>query len=187
MNLPKGFDCSLSKKRYVLSMLTRLTVQSSHGILRAGERTLRCAIGKNGTSAYKHEGDLCTPLGVFPLRVGLYRPDRVTPPPSSLLMLPLSPYDGWCDDASHPDYNQQVKLPFNARHEKLWRDDNVYDVIIPLGYNDAPVVAGAGSAIFFHLAHEDYRGTEGCVAISRDDMLWLLPQLSAETMMEIVG
>lgn len=187
MNLRLASHCVLQRKRYVFWMLSRVTVQSSQGILLAGERRLRCAIGKNGVSAHKHEGDNCTPLGAFPLRAGLYRPDRVTPPPSSLLMLPLSPYDGWCDEAGHPDYNQQVKLPFDARHEKLWRDDHVYDVIIPLGYNDAPVVAGAGSAIFFHLAHEDYRGTEGCVAIVREDMLWLLPQLSAQTIMEIVG
>lgn len=151
-----------------------------------GLPAMRCAMGKAGLTQNKREGDNCTPAGTFPLRGILYRPDRVSLPEIKLLALPISPYDGWCDDALHEDYNRHIKLPHPARHEQLWRDDHVYDIIIPLGYNDDPVVSGKGSAIFFHLAHEDYRGTEGCVAISRDDMLALLGLLEVGAVMEIV-
>lgn len=144
-----------------------------------------CAIGRAGLTAAKREGDLATPIGRFALRMCYFRPDRVRPPKTGLQTIALSPFDGWCDDAAHPEYNQHVKLPFEGRHEKLWRDDHVYDVIIPLGYNDDPVVPGKGSAIFMHLAHDDYRGTEGCIALQISDMLALLPQLTSETVMVI--
>jgi L,D-peptidoglycan transpeptidase YkuD (ErfK/YbiS/YcfS/YnhG family) len=165
-------------------MLQEIHVKNGHVRWDNGGNA-RAAIGRGGLAHDKREGDLATPIGNFPLRLCYFRPDRVVPPQTGLTLIPLSPYDGWCDDVAHTDYNQHVKLPFAGRHEQLWREDTVYDIIIPLGYNDAPIVPGKGSAIFFHLAHEDYRGTEGCVAIARADMLALLPQLSAQTVMVI--
>lgn len=148
----------------------------------AGKAPIRAAIGKAGLADDKHEGDNKTPIGSFPVRELWYRPDRVTLPEGLRLnMRAITPEDGWCDDASHPDYNQHVKLPHPARHEKLWRDDHAYDLMIPLGYNDENIVPGKGSAIFWHLAHADWRGTEGCVAITRDDMLTLLPLIDVNT------
>lgn len=144
----------------------------------------RCAVGPAGFSASKREGDGATPVGVFPLRSGFYRPDRVTLPATALPMQPLTPALGWCDDPAHPAYNTLVTLPFAASHERLWREDHVYDIVIPLGYNDGgagPIQLGAGSAIFFHLAHPDFRPTEGCIAIAQADMLQLLPQLTPDT------
>ena len=81
---------------------------------------------------------------------------------------------GWCDDMGHPDYNRRVALPFPASHERLWREDHVYDLIVVLGYNDDPVIPEKGSAIFLHLAREDFSPTEGCIACARDDLLALL-------------
>ena len=81
---------------------------------------------------------------------------------------------GWCDDPAHPDYNRQVVLPFAASHEELWREDQIYDLVVVLGYNDDPVIPGKGSAIFLHLAREDFSPTEGCVACARTDLLDLL-------------
>lgn len=115
-----------------------------------------CRIGRGGIAApgTKREGDLKTPTGRFALRGCYYRPDRISPPPvTALPLVALTPTDGWCDDVAHPLYNQPVKLPFAARHETLWRADHVYDLIIPLGYNDgidSPIIPGAGSAIFLH-------------------------------------
>jgi len=83
---------------------------------------------------------------------------------------PIAPLDGWCDDPAHRAYNRQVRLPFDASHEVLWRDDHVYDVIGVLGWNDDPVERGRGSAIFLHLAREDGRPTEGCVALAPRDL-----------------
>lgn len=147
-------------------------------------RMWACRIGRAGVAApgEKREGDLMTPSGNFSLRGCYYRPDRVTPPPvTALPLIALTPADGWCDDPAHPLYNQPVKLPFEGRHEKLWREDSVYDLIIPLGYNDGPIVPGAGSAIFLHLMRTDGVGTEGCVAIGRADLLELLAAVTAET------
>ena len=104
----------------------------------------------------------------------LYRADRVRRPVASVPVEPLAPQDGWCDDPAHQDYNRAVSLPHNARCEELWRQDSVYDVIGVLGWNDAPVVAGRGSAIFLHVARPNYAPTEGCVALECADLVRLL-------------
>ena len=137
------------------------------------EHSVRCAIGKGGVrpASDKREGDGASPLGIWPIRYVFYRPDRLSPPETALKLVPLSPDDGWCDDPMSAQYNQYVKLPFAPSHEKLWRDDHVYDVIVILGHNDDPAVSGMGSAIFMHLARADYSGTEGCVAVALPDML----------------
>lgn len=144
--------------------------------LEAGGKGYACTIGRGGIAApgEKREGDLKTPTGSFPLRCCYYRADRMAPPHTALPLIALTPEMGWCDDPAHPLYNQPVKLPFAARHEKLWRDDHVYDIIVPLGYNDESIVPGAGSAIFMHLMREDGVGTEGCIALKRDDLQELL-------------
>jgi L,D-peptidoglycan transpeptidase YkuD (ErfK/YbiS/YcfS/YnhG family) len=87
---------------------------------------------------------------------------------------PLAEDDGWCDAPDDPAYNQPVRLPYPASAERLWCDDRVYDLIVVLGYNDDPVVPGAGSAIFLHLARPDYAPTQGCIALAATDLLHLL-------------
>lgn len=140
-----------------------------------------CTVGRAGITTDKREGDLKTPIGSFALRGLYYRPDRMEKPITALPVTALTQQDGWCDDPSHPEYNKPVKLPFAARHEKLWREDHVYDLIIPLGYNDEEIVPGRGSAIFLHLMRPDGLGTEGCIALKLEDLQKLLPRLSAHT------
>lgn len=146
-----------------------------------------CALGKGGVTAAseKKEGDLCSPAGVWRLRYVFYRPDRLEAPDTVLPVVALTPDDGWCDDSTHPDYNRHVRLPFAAGHETLWREDHVYDLIGVLGHNDDPPVPGRGSAIFLHLAREDYGGTEGCVALSLPHLLTLLKSAETDTFIEI--
>ncbi|MEM7766023.1 MAG: L,D-transpeptidase family protein [Pseudomonadota bacterium] len=148
---------------------------------------MRCAIGKAGIVSpdTKREGDGTSPRGTWPMRHVLYRPDRETPPETGLECIPLSPHDGWCDDPANPLYNRPVSLPFSASHEKLWRDDAIYDLIVVLGHNDDPVIPGNGSAIFFHLARPDYSPTEGCVALSRPDFLTVLALCGPGSTLEI--
>lgn len=143
-------------------------------ILRWRGRHFACAIGRGGVRTDKREGDGATPAGRFPLRRVLYRPDRMAPPRSLLPMTPLSPRDGWCDDPAHPLYNRPLRLPHEARYEELWRADRVYDLIVILGHNDAPVVPGLGSAVFLHVAQPDYAPTAGCVAVAAGDLLTIL-------------
>ena len=133
-----------------------------------------CAIGRGGVTQDKREGDGATPLGRWPLREVLYRPDRLAAPETALGVQPLSPDMGWCDDPEHPDYNRLIRRPSSARHETLWRHDRVYDVIVVLGYNDSPVVPGLGSAIFLHVARPRFEPTEGCVALRQADLLGYL-------------
>ena len=164
-----------------------LIVQS--GILRVGKREYRCVLGRGGVipADKKREGDGCTPIGAWPLRACWYRPDRLTAPTTLLPLHTIQPDDGWCDDPAHALYNQHVTPPFPASHETLWREDHAYDLIIPLGYNDNPITPGKGSAIFLHVAQPDYPPTEGCVALSLEDLLALLPELSVESVLEIRG
>jgi L,D-peptidoglycan transpeptidase YkuD (ErfK/YbiS/YcfS/YnhG family) len=141
-----------------------------------GERRLRCALGRSGIVRVKREGDGGTPAGAWPMRELLYRADRLARPATALPARAILPDDGWCDAAADPAYNRPVRLPHPASAESLWRRDRIYDLIVPLGYNDAPVRPGAGSAIFLHLARRSFAPTAGCVALSRRDLLAVLAE-----------
>jgi len=167
--------------------LTVLRVDSSNNVLHAFGDSIACSIGKTGViaAADKREGDGKSPLGCWPVRAALLRPGRVTLP--GMMMLPwrwIRPQDGWSDDPADPAYNRPVAHPHGFSAEKLWRDDGLYDVIIVLGHNDAPPVAGLGSAVFLHCRREE-RPTLGCIAIDRDRLINLLPRLTPADVVEI--
>jgi L,D-peptidoglycan transpeptidase YkuD (ErfK/YbiS/YcfS/YnhG family) len=122
----------------------------------------------------KREGDGATPVGCWPLRCVFYRPDRLACPSTRLATAALAENAGWCDDPADAAYNRPVTLPYRGRHERLWREDDLYDVIVPLGYNDAPVSPGRGSAIFLHVAAAGFAPTEGCIALALPDLLAVL-------------
>ncbi len=162
-------------------------IATSDGFLRGPGVAFRCALGKGGImpACDKREGDGASPAGIWQMKRLFYRPDRIDKPRSGLPCIALKPHDAWCDAPQHPLYNRPVTRPFAASHERLWRDDHIYDVIVELSHNDNPVVPDLGSAIFFHLAHDDYRPTQGCVAISQPDMADLLGLASIGTELEI--
>ncbi len=166
-----------------MSPLAQVTVRGQ--VLIADGKEYECRIGRGGAKADKREGDLATPIGTFPMRWCYYRADKCPAPQTSLPLMEITANDGWCDDAKHAWYNQPVALPFEGSHEKLYRDDDIYDLVIPLGYNDDPVQTGKGSAIFLHIMRPDGVGTEGCVALKRDDLVALLPRFSTKTMVVI--
>jgi L,D-peptidoglycan transpeptidase YkuD (ErfK/YbiS/YcfS/YnhG family) len=134
----------------------------------------RAVCGRGGVRADKREGDGASPEGTFPLLYGFYRADRIARPVSGLTMTALQPDDGWVDDRKDPNYNQLVKLPYSASHEEMWMAEGLYDLVIVIGYNTDPVVPGRGSAIFLHVAREDFSPTAGCIAIARDVLVRLL-------------
>lgn len=158
------------------------------GRLEAAGRVLRCALGRAGViaAADKREGDGATPLGRRALREVLYRPDRTAAPATALPVRALAPADGWSDDPADPLYNRFVPLPHPFRHERLWREDGLYDLLVVLGWNDDPPTPGRGSAIFLHCAAPDLAPTEGCVALPRDALSALLPRLGPGDALEIV-
>lgn len=170
-------------------MLERLVVE--RGVLHAEGEQYPCALGKGGIlpPGRKREGDGATPAGSYRLRECWVRADRVRPLPETALPLRLiTARDGWCDDPAHPLYNRHFVIPADpapASFEQLWREDEAYDLIVPLGYNDAPIIPGKGSAIFLHVAKQGYPPTEGCVALAKEDLLRLLPVLSPHTVLDI--
>jgi L,D-peptidoglycan transpeptidase YkuD (ErfK/YbiS/YcfS/YnhG family) len=137
---------------------------------------VRAAFGKGGLKpvADKREGDGSSPIGVWPLRQVLWRPDKGPAPITDLPVAPIARDDGWCDAPGDANYNRPVKLPYPASAEAMWREDDLYDLVVILGHNDDPVVPGMGSAIFLHIARPDHGPTAGCVALGRGDLEDLL-------------
>lgn len=143
-------------------------------------RTYRCAIGRSGIVTKKQEGDGGTPIGRFGVSALLYRADRLAAPATRLPVAPVGPADGWCDAPGDPRYNEWVRLPYPARHETLWRDDGLYDLVGISTYNTDPVVDAAGSAIFIHVAGPGLAPTEGCIAFDINDLLRILKEFGPD-------
>jgi len=158
-----------------------IIVNTSSRIVQFGDKIHPCRIGRQGAIANIEgkEGDEKTPLGHYSLRFGLYRADRLPVPKSHLTFRPLRQDDGWCDDPRNDAYNRFIRLPYAASHEKLWREDGAYDVILVMSHNDNPPEPGLGSAVFIHIAQYDNRETLGCIALAPEVMIKLLPHLQA--------
>lgn len=149
----------------------------------------RCVFGRSGLVAaeLKREGDGATPAGVWPMRRVFFRPDRIQAPVSRLPVIAIAPDMGWCDDPASPAYNTLVTLPCLASHERMRRDDRLYDLVVELGYNDAPAIAGRGSAIFLHVASPDWTPTEGCVATDLSSLQRIVLAAGPDDSLAIVG
>lgn len=150
-----------------------LSQAAKRGHVAFGPLRLRCALGRSGISAIKREGDGATPRGRLPLRAVLYR-SKDTRPRVAFRLSTIRRRDGWCDDPQDRNYNRPVRLPYRASAEHLWRADGLYDIVVVLGYNDVPRVRNRGSAIFMHVARENFEPTEGCIALSARDLRRLL-------------
>lgn len=155
------------------------------GVLLAAGRAIPVALGRTGISPDKREGDGRTPAGHWRIVALLYRPDAGPRPRTRLPCRPLARDDGWCDAPGHRRYNRPVKLPFAASHERLWREDALYDLVLVLDHNQRPRIAGRGSAVFIHLARPGFAATEGCVALRRGDLLRLLARLAPGARLEV--
>jgi L,D-peptidoglycan transpeptidase YkuD (ErfK/YbiS/YcfS/YnhG family) len=181
------------KTREVWKMLNLIDVKrhpdgiKHHGLLSFANKDIPCCLGRSGITAQKKEGDGATPIGTFRLLYGFFRKDRLNRPITQLPISHICKEDGWCDEASSPNYNTLVTLPFNHSHEKMMRDDRLYDICIVLDYNINPKTRYRGSAIFFHLTSSQRKPTEGCVAIDPEDMRLLLPFIDNKTRMRIHG
>lgn len=147
--------------------------------------SLFCVFGRDGVTKDKVEGDWKTPIGTFPIKKIFYRKDKIPNLETQIECIPLSPDDAWCDDTGKEEYNTFIKLPFDGSYENLWRDDDMYDVIIVIGYNDNPIIKEKGSAIFIHIAKENMEYTKGCLAIKKEDMLTLIKNITLNSEIEI--
>ncbi len=145
-----------------------------------------CALGRGGITSNKREGDGGTPLGAMRLLSGYFRRDRFTPGGTDLAMAAIGGDLGWCEVPDDRNYNRPVKIPYGASHERMKREDRLYDACIVLDWNIRPRRRGRGSAIFFHLARPGFTPTQGCVAVTAKVMARLLPLLSSRTVMKVV-
>ena len=168
-------------------IVTAKSATATTGTLEVNGRRYDCTLGRAGVIpfAQKIEGDGKTPLGVFPLRQLIYRADRVEKPITQLPAEVLTAQTGWCEDAALADYYKMITLPHPAATVHMTREDHLYDYVVVIGYNDAPVVPGKGSAIFMHLAHPDFKPTAGCVGLRPEDMLEVLKYCDKSSEIEI--
>ena len=148
------------------------------------EFKFKCSIGKKGLNSKKIEGDHCTPIGVFKIGRVYYRPDRIKKPDTSLKTKKITKNMGWCDDPYNKNYNKEIVLNKKNKGEKFFRKDNAYDVLIVIEYNTNKTKPFKGSAIFIHLT-KNYRPTEGCIALKKNDLLILLKIINKNSKIEI--
>jgi L,D-peptidoglycan transpeptidase YkuD (ErfK/YbiS/YcfS/YnhG family) len=157
----------------------------TRGRLVSGGSWAPCALGRSGITRRKREGDGATPAGSHSFVEVYYRPDRVRRPATNLPTYPLNPRSAWCDDPCHRRYNRAVRLPFAGSHERLWRSDHLYDLMVVLDYNLGRPRRGTGSAIFLHLATTDFSPTLGCVAVTLPTLRQILYRSGPGTFLDI--
>ena len=145
----------------------------------------KCSIGKRGIGNKKKEGDLITPKGLYKIKCVLYRKDRIKKVMSKIKKIIIKKNMGWCDEPRSKAYNKIIKLPSNFSYEKLYRKENIYDIILVLNYNMNPIVKNKGSAIFIHVAKKNYKKTEGCVALSKIHLLKIVKDIKKNTLVKI--
>ena len=145
---------------------------------------VKCAIGKKGIGYKRKEGDLITPIGQFKIKFILYRKDRVKFT-TKLKKKVIKKNMGWCDDPKSNHYNKLVKLPFIYSYEKLYKKENIYDIILVLNYNMSPVKKNKGSAIFIHIVKNNFKRTEGCVALKKIHLIKVLGGLKKNAAVRI--
>ena len=158
-----------------------MIIINKSGYLKFKNLKFKCALGKAGVGKKKIEGDNITPKGTFEIFKIYYRSDRIKKIYSKIKLFKINKKMGWCDDSNSKKYNQLIKLPSKYTHEKLYRKDNVYDLIIVLNYNMIPIVKNKGSAIFIHVAKKKYKKTAGCVALKKKHLVKLIKNIKNKT------
>jgi L,D-peptidoglycan transpeptidase YkuD (ErfK/YbiS/YcfS/YnhG family) len=207
VNVPTGANSSISRRSgnkglqpargsYIISItyqkgrrdrpfsairIERSAGDPRRGWLTAGGQTMRVALGRGGIRANKREGDGGTPRGIFRPRQLWWRADRHPRPRTFLPVRAIRPDDAWCEDPQSRHYNQPVRRDRGQGGDRLKRDDHLYDFIVEIDHNSSPRIAGRGSAVFLHLARENFSPTAGCVSMTEGAMLRLLKRLGPRT------
>jgi len=162
-----------------------MIIINKSGYLKYKGLKFKCALGKAGIGNKKIEGDNITPKGTFKIVKIYYRKDRIKKIPSKFKLIKITKKMGWCDDPKSKNYNQLINLPFQYRYEKLYRTDNIYDLILVLNYNIKPIIKNKGSAIFIHIARKNYKKTAGCIALEKNNLIKLVLKIQKHTKIKI--
>lgn len=158
-------------------IVRRISAKATRGWVEFGPFRWPCALGRSGISPRKREGDGATPRGRHRLLYGYFRQGHFRRVNASLPLKALKACQGWCDAPSDGNYNREVRHPYKASAESLWRDDRLYDCIIVVDYNVCPRARCKGSAIFMHVARPGLLPTEGCIAMRKSHLRVLLAHL----------
>ena len=163
-----------------------MIIVNKNGTLIHNKKRYKCALGKNGIAKRKKEGDKKTPAGLFSLGKVYYRKDKIRNLKTSLKKIVIKKKMAWCDDPNNKFYN---KLTFtnDKSKEKLYRKDNLYNIIVVINYNIKPIMKNKGSAIFIHLARKNYSGTMGCIGLKKKDLLDILKTVKKRTKIKIIA
>jgi len=159
--------------------------QPAQGLIIAGPRAIRVALGRSGIKANKREGDGGTPAGRFrPVRLW-WRADRLLRPRTALPARRITPDLAWCEDPLDRRYNRPFRRSASEPGDRLRRADALYDLIVEIDHNSRPRIAGRGSAVFIHIARQGFAPTQGCVALARSDLQRLLARIGRKTVINI--
>jgi len=158
-----------------------MIIINKSGFLKYRDHKFKCALGKAGIGIKKTEGDNITPKGNFKIIKVYYRKDKIKKVHTKLRLIQIKKKMGWCTDPNNKDYNKQIKLPTKFNHEKLYRSDSLYDLILFINYNTNPIIKKRGSAIFIHFAKKKYNPTAGCIALKKKDLIQLLRIIKKNT------
>jgi len=163
--------------------------------LKAGNKIFECQLGGGGLkfTSKKIEGDKATPIGSWRLESVYFRTDRILRPKlkrkNILKINQITKNCGWCDDVNSNYYNSYIKinkfLSTNLSYEKLWREDNAYDILLEISYNKNPTIKNKGSAIFIHCNFLDKKNTAGCIALKKRDLIFLINNIKYKTCIKI--
>lgn len=163
-----------------------MIIINKSGYLKYKNFIFRCALGKGGIGKKKIEGDNITPEGKFTIDKIYYRSDRIKKISSKFKLIKIKKKMAWCDDPRSKKYNQIINLPTKYNYEKLYRKDNIYDLILVLSYNLNPIIKNKGSAIFIHVARKNYKKTSGCVGLKKVHLINLVERINKKTKVIII-
>ncbi len=158
-----------------------MIIINKYGYLKYKDLKFKCALGKSGVGKKKIEGDNITPQGIYKIIKIYYRKDRIKKISSKFKLIKIKKNIGWCDDPKSNKYNQLINLPSDFNHEKFYRRDSVYDLILILNYNMNPIVKGKGSGIFIHISKKNYKKTAGCIALKKSHLIQLVKKIERRT------
>ena len=162
-----------------------MIIVKKSGYLKYKNLKFRCALGKGGVKKKIIEGDNITPKGIFKIIKIYYRPDKIKKIKTLIKKIKIKKNMGWCDDPNSDFYNKQIKLPTKLSHEKLYRNDNLYDLIAVLNYNTNPIIKNKGSAIFMHIGKDSYKKTKGCIALKKEHLIKIISKIKKNTKIKI--
>jgi len=162
-----------------------MIIINKYGLLKYKNLKFRCALGKAGIGEKKKEGDFITPKGKYKITKVYYRADRIKKIKTNFRLYQIKKNMGWCDDPLSKNYNKLIKLPSKFGHEKLYRKDKLYDLILILNYNFKPIIKNKGSAIFIHIANKNYKKTMGCIGLNKKDLIFILKDIKRNITVKI--